>query len=133
MKFILKIGRVLLGVIAGYAVIVIGTILTFEVLLGGIGYYKSSSLVLGIASVGAFVVGFLGGCVAALIGGRSYLLSAAGVLLPLVLDTTYVINSGISKDPLWYDLIGAGTLMFATLVGGYFLTTRTSKEVVVTV
>ncbi len=133
MKNIRKIVRVLLGMIGGYAVIVIGTTLTFEVLLGGIGYYKSSSLVLGIASIGAFVTGFLGGCAAALIGGRPHFHSAAAVLLLLIMDTTYVISSGISKDPVWFELIGGGTLMFAALTGGFFLANRTSKEMPVAV
>src|SRR5687767_14761074 len=55
---VLRALRSVAAVLAGYAVIVAGTTLAFETLLGGIGYYKSSGTVLAIASVAAFVVGF---------------------------------------------------------------------------
>ncbi len=116
---VLRAARSIAAVVAGYAVIVVGTILAFEVLLGGIGYHKSSTRVLAVASVAAFASGFSGGYVAAWLGGRPQLLHAAGVLLPLILDTTYVVTSGVSSDPLWYDLVGALTLMVAAVFGGY--------------
>jgi hypothetical protein len=57
---VLRAARSLAAVIAGYAVIVAGTILAFEVWLGGVGYYKSSTPVLAVASLAAFASG-LGG------------------------------------------------------------------------
>jgi hypothetical protein len=122
-----RILRSIAAAIAGYLVIVAGTTLAFEYMLGGIGYYKSSPAVLVIASVAALVSGLAGGYVAAWVGGRPYLGNAATVLVPLVLDTTYVITSGISHDPVWYDLFGAGTLMVAAILGG-FLKERVSKR-----
>ena len=116
---VLRAARSIAAVVAGYAVIVAGTILAFEVWLGGIGYYKSSTQVLAVASLAAFVSGFCGGYVAAWLGGRPQLFHAAGVLLPLTLDTTFVVTSGVSSDPLWYDLVGALTLMVAAIIGGY--------------
>ena len=116
---VLRAARSLAAVVAGYAVIVAGTTLAFEVWLGGIGYYKSSTPVLAVASLAAFASGSAGGYVAAWLGGRPHLLHAAGVLLPLIIDTTYVVTSGVSSDPLWYDLVGALTLMAAAITGGY--------------
>ncbi len=116
---VLRAVRSLAAVVVGYAVIVIGTTLAFELWLGGIGYYKSSTPVLAVASVAAFLSGFSGGYVAAWLGGRPQLLHAAGVLIPLIIDTTYVVTSGLSTDPVWYDLVGAVTLMGAAVLGGY--------------
>jgi hypothetical protein len=116
---VLRALRSVAAVLAGYAVIVAGTTLAFESLLGGIGYYKSSRTVLAIASVAAFVVGFCGGFVAAWVGGRPRLLHAAGLLIPLAIDTTFVVTSGVSSDPLWYDLAGSLTLVVAALAGGH--------------
>ena len=116
---VLRALRSVAAVLAGYAVIVVGTTLAFETLLGGIGYYKSSRTVLAIASVAAFFVGFCGGFVSAWVGGRPRLLHAAGLLLPLAIDTTFVVTSGVSSDPLWYDLAGSLTLVVAALLGGY--------------
>ena len=116
---VLRALRSVAAVLAGYAVIVAGTTLAFESILGGIGYYKSSATVLAIASVAAFVVGFCGGIVSAWVGGRPRLLHAAGLLIPLAIDTTFVVTSGVSSDPLWYDLVGSLTLVVAALAGGY--------------
>src|SRR5512134_3634210 len=115
---VLRALRSVAAVLAGYAVIVAGTTLAFESLLGGIGYYESSRTVLAIASVAAFVVGFSGGFVSAWVGGRPRLLHAAGLLVPLGIDTTFVVASGVSSDPLWYDLAGSLTLVVAALGGG---------------
>lgn len=112
--------------IAGYAVIAVGTTLTFEVLLGGIGYYESSPGELAAATLGALLSGLAGGLVAALIGGRRPLAHALGVLVFLFLDTGYVLTSGISSDPLWFDLFAAGGLIAATVLGGWLR--KTSLE-----
>ena len=118
-NIVLRATRSLAAVVVGYAVIAIGTTLAFEVWLGGIGYHKSSTPVLAVASLAAFLSGFSGGYAAAWLGGRPQLLHAAGVLIPLIIDTTYVVTSGVSSDPLWYDLAGAVTLMGAAVLGGY--------------
>lgn len=113
-----RILRTVAAVVAGYAVIVAGTTLTLEVLLGGFGYYESSRLELAAASVGAVVSGLAGGFVAAWIGGRHPVRHALGVLIPLTIDTAFVLTSGISSDPLWFDSIASVTLMASTVVGG---------------
>jgi hypothetical protein len=124
---LLRVLRSTAAAIAGYVLIVIGTSLAFEYMLGGIGYYKSSPAVLAVASLAALVSGLAGGYVAAWVGGRPYLLNAAAVLVPLILDTTYVITSGISHDPVWYDLLGSGTLMLGAILGG-ILKQRLSQQ-----
>ena len=111
------------AVIAGYLVIAVGTTLTFETWLGGIGYYKSTPAVLALATVGAFLSGLAGGVVAAWLGDRRPLLHATAVLVPLTLDTAYVLFSGISNDPFWFDLGGGATLMVAAVLGGFLIQT----------
>jgi len=116
---ILSTLRFLIAAVVGYAAIVVGTTLTFEVWLGGIGWSKSSPGVLALATAGALVSGLAGGYLAAWIGGRRPVLHALGVLGFLIIDTTYVITSGISVDPVWFDLAAGGGLMAATAVGGF--------------
>lgn len=114
----LRILRTVAAVVAGYAVIVAGTTLTIEVLLGGISYYESSKLHLAAATVGAVASGIAGGFVAAWIGGHHPVRHALGVLIPLWIDTAFVLTSGISNDPLWFDAVGSATLMGSAIVGG---------------
>ncbi len=118
-EYILTALRIGGSALLGYVAIVIGTILTFEVFLGGIGYYKSSAGVLALASLGAVVSGLLGGYLAAWIGGSRPVQYALGVLVFLVLDTTFFVMSGKSVDPIWFNLADGATLMAATVLGGF--------------
>lgn len=116
---VLRVVRSLAAVIAGYVVIVAGTVLTFETMLGGIGYTKSSPIEIALATLGALLSGLAGGMTAAWLAGRRPFLHAVGLLVPLSLDTAYVIFSGISSDPVWFDLGGSATLVVGALLGGY--------------
>jgi hypothetical protein len=118
-KKIWPIVRSLGAVTAGYAVIVVGTTLTFETLLEGVSYQTSSRTELALASAGAFLSGLAGGFAAAWLAGRRPVLHAAGVLVWLTFDTTWVITSGVSKDPIWFDLAGSLTLMVSAVCGGF--------------
>ena len=75
--------RSLFAVVAGFLVIALGTTLTFEVWLGGIGFHKSGPTELALATVGALASGLAGGLVAALVAGRRPLLHAAALLVPI--------------------------------------------------
>ncbi len=111
--------RYLAAMLAGYGLIAIGTTLTFEVWLGGIGYHTSTAKTLVLATLGALASGVLGGYVAAWIGAQRPIRHAAAVLVLLLIDTFYVVTSGISSDPLAFDLAASGGLMAAALLGGW--------------
>lgn len=106
------------AVVTGYLVIALGTTLTLEAWLGGVSYRGSSTAVLALAALGGVVSGVCGGYAAAWLAGRRPLLHACGVLVPLALDTTWVVTSGVSSDPVWFDLTGGASLMLAAVVGG---------------
>lgn len=107
------------AVFAGYLVIAAGTFLTFELLLGGIGYQKSSASVLALATAGALLSGLAGGLVAAALAGRRPLAHGIALVIPLAFDTSYVIFSGISPDPVWFDLGGSFTLLAGGIFGAW--------------
>ena len=115
-KFIL---RGLLAIIAGYAVIVLITSYGFDLVHGKKGsLWGSSPLVLFGGTIVAVIAGITGGVVAGWIGPGRGLSNAALVLLPLVVDTTYVLFFFKGKAPWWFDAIGSGTLILCTLLGG---------------
>jgi hypothetical protein len=118
-KSVLRVTRSLAAVAVGYAVIVALTTLAFEKWLGGVTYLHSRPQVLALAALSAVVAGLAGGYAAALIAGRAPLVHGAGVVLFLIVDTTYVLLSGISKDPVWYDLVGGLTLIGSCLCGAW--------------
>jgi hypothetical protein len=118
-KPILKTARSLAAVVLGYAVIVALTTLAFTTWLGGVSYRNSSREVLALAALSAVVSGVAGGYAAARAAGRAPLLHAAGVVGLLIAETTLLLLRRPGKDPLWYDLMGAATLMGACLLGGW--------------
>ena len=114
--------------IAGYGVIVALTILGFNVWLEGRAPYGGGPLLLFQGTMVAVVAGLAGGVVAALIGRRRPLLHAAVVLVPLALDTGWVLFFGPRTAPIWFDVMASATLMLFTLAGGGLVRTRTTSE-----
>jgi hypothetical protein len=123
-----KILRSLTGILLGYVVIVVCTIVGFKP-LGGIVHLQAPLRIQAAGALVAIVCGLIGGIVAAFVAGRHPIRHAAGVLVFLVIDTAVVISRG-STDPLWFDLLGSATLMLATVSGGvlYHLVTQRRRS-----
>ena len=113
---LLQVLRSTVAVALGYAVIVVCTSVGFGQ-LGGIIHADAPVRIQATATLVAVASGLLGGTTAALIAGSHPIRHAAAVLLFLCIDTGVVLSRG-SADPLWFDLMGAATLMLATVCGG---------------
>jgi len=112
----IKLVRSILAPIIGYAVILVCTIEGFKPL----GNIIHVSAPLRIHLAGALVAissGMLGGLAAAFVAGRHPVWHASSVLIFLFIDTGTVLSRG-SSDPAWFELMGAATLMGATVLGG---------------
>lgn len=119
MSMLPKLSQVLrsaAAVVLGYAVIVVCTSVGFGQ-LGGIIHMNAPVRIQAAAILVAVASGLLGGIIAAQIAGRHPIRHATAVLLFLCIDTGVVLFRG-SADPLWFDLMGAATLMLATVCGG---------------
>lgn len=108
--------RSVAAVVGGYAVIMLFTTLGFKP-LGVIVPVDAPPLTLFLGALVAIVSGLLGGATAAGVAGRAPVAHATAVLLFLFLDTAIVLSRP-SKGPVWFDLLGAATLMLATIAGG---------------
>ena len=113
------------AVLVGFAVLTLGTIITFTVLVDDFGYHTSGPADLGIGMIGALASGLAGGIVAGLLAARHPLRHAAALVVPIALDTASIIASaGPGSDPLWFDLGGSATLLAGALAGGYMIAAR---------
>lgn len=125
-KSILRAARSLASIVLGYAVIVALTSLPIAKLLGGVSFRHSSGGVLVLAGLAA-VAGMAGGYAAALAAGRAPVLHAAGVVGLLITETTLLLTTRPSHDPLWHSLMGAGMLMGGCLLGGWLERRRLTR------
>ena len=104
--------------VIGYAVIVLITAKGFNFVHGKAPLWGSSPAILLQATLVAIVAGLTGGFIAGWIGVGRGLINAALVLLPLTIDTIFVLFFFKGTAPWWFDAIGSGTLMACTLLGG---------------
>ena len=104
--------RSVVAVVGGYLIVVAGTILTFNVLVGQVTVDSNpGQMILG--TIGAMFAGIAGGVVAGVVAPRFPLGHAAAVLLFLALDTASVLGKG--TGPAWFDLAGSGILAISVL------------------
>ena len=113
--------RSVAAVVGGYLVVVAGTVLTFNGLVGQVTVNSNSrQMILG--TIGAVFAGIAGGVVAGVVAPRFPLGHAAAVLLFLALDTASVLAKG--TGPAWFDLAGSGILAISVLFGGWIIARR---------
>lgn len=109
--------RSLGAVAAGYAVIVLGTSLTLEFLLGGVGYHQASAWEHMVGALGSIVSGLFGGYVAGWIAGRRAVLHALGVALIVAVETAWIVTTGVGSNPAWFDVAAGATLGVTAILG----------------
>jgi hypothetical protein len=115
-----RVLRAVAAMIVGYGVIVVLTSLGFNVVLGGRSIYGASIVVLASGMLVAVISGIVGGYIAGLIGPMRGLVNALLVLIPLTVDTMFVLFFyKESSAPFWFDAMASATLMMFTLVGGF--------------
>jgi hypothetical protein len=111
--------RGIAAMIIGYGAIVCLTSFGFNIVLGGRSFYGGSPFLLAAGMTVAIIAGLIGGYLAGLVGGSQSLIYASLVLLPLTVDTVYVLFLSRRTAPFWFDAMGSGILMLCTLLGGF--------------
>lgn len=105
--------------LVGFLVISLGTTLVLEVWFHDVTFHGSSTAVLTVSSLANFLVGIAGGVVAAALGGRWPLASAAVIGGFVTLDTIAILRSDRFDDPAWFTLLAGAGLLTAALLGGW--------------
>jgi hypothetical protein len=118
--------RSIAAVLGGYLTVALGTILTFNVVVGQVTI-DSSPLQLASGTIGALFSGLAGGLVAGIVAPRFPFMHAGGVLIFLVIDTASVLAK--SSGLLWFDLAGSTVLAFTVLIGGWLIARRRDRAI----
>lgn len=108
--------RSVLAVVAGYAVIALGTILVLNVWLGGQPLAERPAA-LAAGSLGSFAAALLGGWTAARVAGRRPLFHAAGSGVVVTVETIWILSTGVGGSPTWLTIAGGVVLVTGLLLG----------------
>jgi hypothetical protein len=123
---LVSVFRSVAAVVGGYLTVALGTILTFNVLVGQMTV-DSGPLQLILGTIGAVLSGLAGGLVAGIVAPRFPFVHAAGILILLIIDTASVVAKG--PGPLWFDLAGSSVLAITVLIGGWIIASRRESEI----
>ena len=121
---IAKIARSIVAVMGGYALMGLLITLVQETWLGGVSYTTSTTGVLLVGGFFTFLSAVVAGAVAGWVAGHHPLYHAAAMCVIVACETTWLITSGRTWDPLWFDLIASGSLVMGLLIGAAALMRR---------
>ena len=113
-----NIALTVLGVVAGYALVVILTTLGFRGFPGGRVPANPGFGVMALATIIAVTAGFVGGYAAASVARLRPLFSASLVAVPLAIESVVLLTMRTPPAELWFDFFGALTLIGSTIAGG---------------
>lgn len=113
----MKIVRIILSVILGYLIMVALITVVQEGIFGGVSYYDSSLLVLGIAGAGTVLSGTIGAYIASWVANNARVPSGIMAVLVMI-ETVYLLSTGILSGPLWFELLAGASLASGILLGG---------------
>ena len=120
----MKVLRILLGVVAGYAVMVLAITAVQEWWFGGVGWYESSLGELGVAGLFTCLSAALGSAVGTVAAGYPGRVVANVMSLLVITETTTLTIQGRLDGPLWFDLLAAAGLLVGIFAGALFVLRR---------
>jgi len=107
----------LLGAVIGYPLMGFLITVVQEWMLGGISYTHSTLPVLFIGGIGTFLSAVAGGWVAARVVSFKTLLPNIIMIVLAIAETTWLVRTGRTTDPLWFDVIAASSLFIGIYLG----------------
>ncbi|MDW3652161.1 MAG: hypothetical protein R8P61_34115 [Bacteroidia bacterium] len=114
-----KIALIALAVVAGYAVMILGLLLTQDLSLGRVEFGITPLWKIPLVGIGALASAALGGWVAFLISKSKKLIPQIIMAGFTIFETTALLMEGALTNPLWFELLSELTLIVGILGAGY--------------
>jgi hypothetical protein len=119
-NFAIQLMRSLMGVVAGYAVMVFGTTIVQNDLLGGhVSYTHSPTSILLVGAVLTPLAALMGGFITGAIAGRAPFAHVVPMCTAIALETAYFTYVHRGSDPLWFRASAALALILGAFVGAW--------------
>lgn len=114
-----KIALIALAVVAGYAVMILGLLLTQDLSLGRVEFGITPFWKIPLVGIGALASAALGGWVAFLISKSKKLIPQIIMAGFTIFETTALLMEGVLTNPLWFELLSELTLIVGIIGAGY--------------
>lgn len=114
-----------MAVVLGEVVLVLLTTVAQEVIYDGISYHSSPVPDIIIGGALTMLAAVLAGMTASYVAGKSNHWPHVYLSIIISVEMTYLILSGITKDPLWFDILAGFSLVCGVWIG--FLTWQKLK------
>ena len=121
MKRIEFIARIVIAIVLGEVILVLGTTLAQETLFGDISWHTSSQWELTLGGFFAFLAAVLAGAVAYLLVKKATLIPVVILSVLVFLETTWLIQSGRSEEPVAVSIMAGGSLILGFWVGTWLV------------
>lgn len=117
MKNGILILRIIGGTIIGEISLIVLTTIAQEVLYDGISYIESPMSDIIFGGLATFVAAILAGMIAGLVGGKRNFWPPLLISFIIMIEMTYLISQGITKDPIWFDCLAGFSLIVGIWLG----------------
>jgi len=111
------IGKTILATVLGEVALVLLTTVAQEVIYNGISYRSSPMPDILIGGMLTVMAAVLSGVIASYIGGKENYWPHGFISILIIAEMTYLILSGLTKDPLWFDILAGLSLVTGVWVG----------------
>ncbi|NND51365.1 MAG: hypothetical protein HKN54_03105 [Flavobacteriaceae bacterium] len=121
MKTVILIVRIVIAVICGEVILVLGTTLAQEVIVDGLNWYSSSKVELALGGFGSLLAAVISGIVAYMIVKKKSLIPIVILSILVCIETSWLIGTGRSEEPLWFSIVAGATLVLGFWIGVWIL------------
>lgn len=112
-----SISRTILAIVLGELSLVVLTTVAQEVVYDGISYTNSPIEDIFFGGFLTVLAAVFAEIVAVYAGGRRNFWPHVFISLIIGIEMTYLITSGLTKDPLWFDVIAGSSLVVVIWIG----------------
>ena len=109
--------RIIAAIIGGEIALILLTTVAQEVLFDGISYTASNNFTLIVGGLATFIAAILAGGVARWIAKNPNLIVPILISTLVMIETIYLINAGITNDPVWFDILAGLALVIGIGLG----------------
>ena len=114
-----KAVMIILAVVLGEITLILLTTVAQEIMFDGIDYYSSPLSDIFFGGLATFLAAVLAGMAAAVLVKGTSRAPHLIISLIILLETIYLLASGILNGPLWFDLLSAIALIVGVWAGHY--------------